>query len=150
MQFPKTFKRYIGAGLAPLLGSDVDPTTLSAPAQKAYMGNANVLTSRMTNINGFPAQRILVGVNYEGAGAPAPIPLSVFLWDDTTERWYKIFHAVAPTIPVNHVLFVDTCSLLDFMTTSAMEVALVASAPAGAPDGTYTFVAGCDVSSPGI
>lgn len=159
MRFPKKFVRYIGAGLSPLLGSDVDPTTLTPAQQKAYLGNDNVLVSRPQNTAGFPMQRVVVGWSYTGAGAPATAPVSVFIWDDLSLRWYKVYHASTVSIPANNVSFLDVCSLLDFpvsapgeglQPTGALEYAIVVTAPVAAPDGTYTIIAGCDVSNPGV
>jgi len=159
MRFPNKFVRYIGAGLSPLLGSDVDPTTLSPYVQKQYLGNDNVLVSRTLNVGGFPMQRVAIGWSYSGAGAPAVAPVTVFIWDDNSERWYKVYHASVVSIPVNNITFLDVCTLLDFphttpgagmLPTGALEYAILVGAPVAAPDGMYTIIAGCDVSNPGV
>jgi len=158
MRFPKKIVRYLGAGLSPLLGSDADPTTLTPAQQAAYKGKDNVLTARGNNINGFPVQRVAAGYVFDGVGAPGNMPVSVFVFDDNTGRWFKIANA-ALAIPLNTIVFLDVCTLLDFpntregegmQSTGALEIAIVPQAPAGAPDGTYSIVLGCDVSNPGV
>jgi hypothetical protein len=140
------------------LGADADPTTLSHAEQAAYRGFTNVITSRQANTIGFPVQRVAVGVHYEGAGVPSAVPVAIFLWDDSTQVWYRVQHASAVTVNINSITFVDTPSLLDFPSVQgqglrpvgALELAIVASVPTTHPDGTYTIIAGCDVSNPGV
>lgn len=161
MYFPHSFDRYIGAAPsgAILLGADVDPTTLTPTLQAAYKSRSNVLTSRTCNTNGFPVQRIAVGVRYVGAGTPSAVPIDTYIWDDSLQCWFKVQVTTGITIGINCITFVDVPSLLDFPVTQtgmglkpvgALEMALVASQPTTHPDGLYQIVAGCDVSNPGI
>ena len=160
MFFPNKFVRYVGTppagGIA--LGADVDPTTLTAAQQLTYKTLTNVLTSRLANTIGFPVQRVAVGCTYTGTGAPSAIPIVSHVWDDNTQRWFTLQQAAAISVAVNSITFVDVPSLLDFPTTDgnglravgALELAIVAAVPTTHPDGTYTFVTGCDVSNPGV
>jgi hypothetical protein len=159
MRFPKKFERYVGEGPAKQLGDDVDPTTLTPAEQQDYRALDNVLTARANNINGFPVQRIAVGCAFEGTGTPDPIPLSIFIFDDLSARWYKMHHETGPSITPGEMIFVDCVSLLDFPNTSqaggmqsvgGTEVAIVPGELVDPPEGTYTFIIGADVSNPGI
>ena len=160
MYFPNKFVRYVGAapagGIA--LGADADPTTLSVALQSAYKTLTNVLTIRLANTIGFPVQRIAVGCTYVGAGTPSAVPIVSYVWDDNTQRWFILQQAAAIAVAINSITFVDVPSLLDFPTTDgiglravgALELAIVAAVPTTHPDGTYTFVTGCDVSNSGV
>lgn len=161
MNFPMVFCRFVGGappgGVA--LGSDVAPTTLSLPLQADYKRASNVFTARAHNTSGFPVQRVAIGIAYDGAGVPTSVPISSYIWDDKTARWYKIQTVSAVTIDINSISWVDVPALLDFPNVSAngglapvgaLEIAIVAGLPATHPDGCYTFVVGADVSNPGV
>jgi hypothetical protein len=155
MKYPKRFDRDLGATATnPLLGSDVLPTTLSPAAQRGLLGASNMHAATPANINGYPVQRVSVGYFYTGAGVAPDIAATVWIWDGNTERWFKTgsgtlknatvqwFDAPALCNPPQGVMTGQATG-----TSGSIDVLVVPEKPGGAPDGTYTFIVGADVSN---
>jgi hypothetical protein len=158
MRFPHSFKRYVGK--APEggkeLGTDKAPTSETARVPTPD----NVFESRVANIHGYPVQRLAVG--YSGPKGAPELVVAVFVYDDTSERWYQ--SGIAQQIAEGTLSYFDVPLLLDNARTGggeglksqgALEAMIVVEPNGGshklkAPEGTYIFIAGADVSNPGI
>ena len=141
MRFPTKFTR-----TETTLGSDSGP-----PTTKPGIAD-NIGIYRFKNIDGFPAQRIVVGY-----GAPAGAPTlnaTLWMWDDTSEAWYKVNSAPQGMVP-DALCYFDTPTLPDFTDVNhippgPLVVALVVDTDPAIVSGTYTFIMGVDISNPGV
>ena len=159
MQFPKTFRRYVGEVPAggKELGKDEPPT--EAPGQLD-----NALEVRFSNTNGWPVQRLAVA--YAGpAGAPS-LEAAVLVYEDELKRWFVLDTG---KLKPGAVTFFDAVALLDCPNASrsprspgSLELALVvglrrAHEMVDVPHtfvetpgaGEYVFALGADISNPG-
>ena len=165
MRFPTVFHRRRGecpegTTKHPELGSDKVPSG----APKGLKSKNGFHTSRLTNINGFPAQRIAVaflGPKQEGSDARVPLalPAALYLHEDTTDAWLRI--PGVDLLKEGTVVYFDAPCLIDSgrgrseddsHNPGTLDVLLVVDAPeneANLPDGEYTFLMGTDVSNPG-
>lgn len=114
MRFPKVFYRY--KGTAPTggitLGTDAAPTTTPP------VGQDNIFTHRTHNVNGWPCHRIAMVCSYVGAGtAPTTLPVTMYLWEDSTQAWHKI--AAVKNLTLGQIAFFDTIGALDMSGISA-------------------------------
>jgi hypothetical protein len=144
MQFPKTFKRYIGdsKGVDVALGADKFPT--DRPTQE----QSNQIQFRPYNINGYPVQRVVIG--YLGPEGPAPIA-TVYMHEDSTGAWFQTDDT--KQLRMNRFQYFDLPVLADNANAShkslgSIELCIVVDKPKNAAEGIYTFVVGGDVSSP--
>jgi hypothetical protein len=143
MRFPLAFYRYVG-GAGKQLGSDEVP--LTHPQTNAD----NQLALRLSNTNGYPIQRIVVGCQAP-EGSPL-IPVKVFVHDDNTERWYSVEPSCRLAEP-GALTYFDLPTLADnpnvgSRDVGAIELCVIAGLPDDASEGRYTFVVGGDVSCP--
>lgn len=126
-----------------------------------------IYETRLTNINGFPAQRVVVGYMPPAAGVAIDLQATMYMQDDLTGFWYAV--AAAPvsdpdasevvTLPAGGMAYFDTPCMPDnpntnggAATAGSLRVILIVSIPLGgtANDGTHTFAIGTDVSNPGL
>ena len=162
MRFPHRFQRFLGAGTDPAkqLGqaTDLDPNAAGAGSVPLRPSDAVdlVLISRFVNASGWPMQRVAIGYSYAGAGpAPALTNCALWIWDFRTERWYRM--PVTFTLTVNQIAVSDVVALMEgaprsaaeqlIPTAGTLEAWLAVPNPGGAPDGTYTFITGPDLST---
>ncbi|MCW5832342.1 MAG: hypothetical protein KIS78_07890 [Labilithrix sp.] len=145
MRFPVMFvRRKGGSGSTPLLGVDAKPI---ASTPKGTGPGDNVLSHKLAR----PMNRVAVGYRYEGAGSAVALPVSIWCWDDASEKW---FEADAGTLQDGALTYLKCPALADPPPTSAnlgqpqhgVDV-LVIVEDDGAPDGTYRFVAGPDTAN---
>lgn len=85
MRFPVYFKRQKGAGPNPAIGSDAVPVVTT---EHGNTSKDNVLQLRISGL-AVAVARIAVGFWYEGAGAAAVLPVTVWVWDSNSSKWYK-------------------------------------------------------------
>lgn len=149
MRFPVYFKRRKGSGSDPLLGSDTKPTVASKKldyTSPAGPGD-NILSHKLQR----PMNRVAVGWWYEGGGAaPANLPVTIYVWDETSEKWYE---AATGTLEDGTITYLKCVALADPPQTTAnlgqpqhgVDVLIVVEDNTGA-DGTYHFVAGPDTA----
>lgn len=156
MRFPVLFKREKGsASTDPALGSDAVPTN-AEPTMK----NDNVVFCRVRDTNGWPCHRIAFAWHTTGS-TPVALNFDAYLWEDASNRWFKINDAAVSAKP-DQLYFFDTATILEQPVSSAglgsptspatsggMEVMLVATDPGAAVDGVYTIVAGPDMTPVG-
>jgi hypothetical protein len=149
MRFPVYFKRIKGAGTLPLLGSDTKPTVASkkldyTPPTKP---GDNILSHKLQR----PMNRVAIGWWYEGGGAaPASLPVTIYVWDETSEKWYT---ASTGTLTNGVITYLKCVSLADPPQIAAnlgqpqhgVDVLVIVEDNAGA-DGTYHFVVGPDTA----
>lgn len=144
MRFPRKFLRYVGAeieGASPL-GSDSVPT--GSPSNPTD----NQVELRLSNVNGYPVQRVVVGLV---APAPCSAIAHMYVGEDTSETWFE--SDLAKVLYSGTFAYFDAPVLADnsnvhHRDTGSLEVCLVVEKPDDAPDGSYTFVIGGDVSCP--
>lgn len=84
MRFPCYFRRSKGAGPYPALGSDTKPTA-ATPARRQVGAEINILSHKLVR----PVKRIAVGYWYEGAGPAVTLPCTVYVFDDSSQKWYQ-------------------------------------------------------------
>jgi hypothetical protein len=143
MRFPVYFKRRLGAGTLALLGSDTKPT-FATPPKKA---GDNVLSHKLQR----PMRRVAIGYWYEGAGVVPNLPVSIWAWDDTSEKFYQ---ADSGILTNGEITYLTCLSLADPPTTTVnldfpqhgIDLLIVVE-NAGGGDGTYHFVAGPDTAN---
>lgn len=148
MRFPVYFKRRKGAGTDPLLGSDTKPTVTSTRlAYAAPNTSDNVLSHKLQR----PMNRVVIGWWYEGGGAaPANLPVTIYVWDDTSSKWYQ---AATGTVTNGVLTYLKCAALCDPPQTAAnlgqpqhgVDVLVIVEDNTGA-DGTYHFVVGPDMA----
>lgn len=144
MRFPVYFKRRKGgSGSVPLLGSDTKPTV----ASKKSSYTDNILSHKLQR----PMNRVAIGWWYEGGGtAPASLPVTIYVYDETSEKWYQ---AASGTLADGMISYLKCVSLADPPQIAAnlgqpqhgVDVLIVVEDNSGA-DGTYHFVAGPDTA----
>lgn len=151
MKFPTKFVRYVGTAPAggKTLGSDSLPSGKASPVT-----NDNLLSSRFSNINGWPVQRI--AVTYDGPESAPDVTATMYFYEDATEQWYQIGAADVSMSP-GTVTFFDVIALLDQPNTIAnldqamagsISQILICNLPSGSPpDGAYTFAMAPDLTS---
>lgn len=149
MRFPVYFKRIKGAGTLPLLGSDTKPTVTSTKADyypPTKLGD-NILSHKLQR----PMNRVAVGWWYEGMGtAPASLPVTIYVWDETSEKWYE---AATGTLEDGVITYLKCVSLADPPQIAAnlgqpqhgVDVLVIVEDNTG-DDGTYHFVVGPDTA----
>lgn len=161
MRFPLSFQRQKGvAGSAiPAIGSDAAPT--STAVLQGTPPNAqqdNLLDCKLSDINGWPVQRIVVAWSCTGAN-PVALNGDLYFWEELTARWYKINDAALSLKP-NQLFVFDTFAIATPVINTAglptgkaqaggMQVQLVVADPGAAVNGTYTFVLGPDTTTVG-
>jgi hypothetical protein len=163
MHMHKKFSRWKGAG-GTALGSDVVPGApvygVSAPVMVGGDELDNVLAHRFLDVNGWPAHRIAVAMNYKGIGTPVALPAQLYVYDSLTQRWFAL--GPVTNLEDGKISFFDTlgisqraksadaASLAD-MTAGGELVMLVVNDtnPAAAPAGEYEFAMAADLTTIG-
>lgn len=165
MRMHKKFSRWkTGAPGTVALGSDAIPGApvyaTSAPVMVSGDEADNVLTHRFLDVNGWPAHRIAVAMNFKGIGTPVALPAQLYVYDSLTQRWYAL--GPVTNLEDGKIAFFDTlgitqraksadvASLAD-MTPGGEAVMLVVTdtTPAAAPAGEYEFAMGADLTTIG-
>jgi len=156
MRFPTVFRRRVGdapegAPDLPALGSDKPPS--GKPVAKAD----NFHTSRLVNFNGFPSQRVVVGLMGPEEALGRTVPLTMWLHEDAVDGWLRLPGDMK--IEVGGIAYFDSPCLIDHgrgrsdddsHNPGTLDVVLVPGELSGQPiDGDYAFVIGTDVSNPG-
>ncbi len=151
MRFPTLFKR-----TDTTIGTDTVPV---GPPNPSSMDN--LLTSKFSNINGWPCSRIVVACT-----APATASVmnsSLYFWEDGLQAWFALNSAAVALTPTTSaatgfLAYFDIVSLLDLPNTQvnltapgsgSISVALVVSAPTTKPVGNYTFAMAPDLTVKG-
>lgn len=142
MRFPTYFKRGLNASPLPNVGSDTAPTFSSG----ALKNVDNVLSHKLSR----PMKRIAVGYWYEGIGVAVTLPVTIFVFDEKSQKWYQ---ASTGTLTNGQLTYLRVSSLADPPQTQAnlavpqhgVDVLVIVANNSG-PDGTYHFVAGPDSS----
>ncbi len=143
MRFPVYFKRRIGgSGSIPTVGSDTAPTF----ATTALKNLDNILSHRLQR----PMKRVSIGYWYEGVGSIVTLPVSIYLFDESSAKWYL---ASTGTLTNGQMTYLRCASLADPPQVQAnlgqpghgIDVMIVVSNNSGG-DGTYHFIAGPDTS----
>jgi hypothetical protein len=153
MRFPTTFRRRVGATPDELkeLGKDEPPT--GGRPEKAD----NFHESRLVNANGFPSQRVVVGLVGPKEAAGRRVPVEAWLHVDDV-GWLRV--PGDEDVAVGGLAYFDTPCLIDHGRSrsdndghnpGALEVVVVPRPPKkpALPPGIYAFVLGTDVSNPG-
>lgn len=149
MRFPVHFQRRKGAGTPPLLGSDTKPTVASTKFDytNAPAPNDNILSHKLQR----PMNRVAIGWWYEGGGsAPASLPVTIYVYDDTSGKWYE---ASTGTLADGKITYLKCVALADPPQIAAnlgqpqhgVDVLVIVEDNTGA-DGTYHFVVGPDTA----
>lgn len=144
MRFPVYFKRRKGATPADLavIGSDTAPDiTIGSLKNKD-----NVLSHKQPH----PVHRIAVGYWYEGAGSIVTLPVELWVFDETSGKWYQ---ASTGTLTNGKLTYLRLSVLANPPQTSAnmdtpsngFDAMLIVSDNASG-DGTLHFVAGPDTA----
>lgn len=145
MRFVNKFSRFKG-GPTPALGSDTVPTTGPTPGP-----NANLMSSRFSNINGWPCHR--VAVTYKGPVGAIPLPATLWFWEELTQHWYQI--GASTNLTPDAVTFFDIVGLLEGSqaspdvnpTSGSISALLIVTDPGGAPAGEFVFAMGADLTT---
>lgn len=139
MRFGKKFVRRVGGTTSdPVLGSDSPPAGIPASGD-------NQFDWKVSNVHGFPIQRLVVG--YAGPGGAAALVATLYVWDDLSLNWFK---SEAVTVQPGALTWFDCPTLGDSSngtSAGAINVALVVAAAGGDPAGLYTFSLGADLSA---
>lgn len=157
MRFQRAFTRTVnGTGTA--LGAD------SAPSGKPNeLTGDNQFSSSLSDVNGWPIQRVCVA--YKGPAAAKALPATLYVYDDTTDSWYAM--GAAKTMQPGRLTWFDQPSLgrLASMANQGstqpigpggvnvphnpgcLNLCLVVAGTGADPDGSYTFAVGMDISN---
>ena len=145
MRFQASFSRTVLGGGVTTLGTDSAPT--SAPSKLSD----NQISGTLNNINGFPIQRFAMAVS--APNGSAAVPITVYMYEEETAAWYS---CGAKSVTPGTIAYFDQPTLgqcgkqggyNQSYSPGALDLCIVASAPVGAPDGTYRFAMGFDLSS---
>lgn len=147
MRFPVYFKRQKGAGANPAIGTDTAPTVTDGHGSSS---KDNVLAARVSGRE-ISIARLAVGFWYEGAGAATVLPVTVWVWDTNSEKWYK---ASSGSLTNGEITYLKLPVLADPPQTSANMgtpnaggfEAMIVVADNAIGDGVLHFVAGPDTS----
>lgn len=174
MRFGSMFTRVVDSGNSAntTLGNDAanfDPTKSHTDIISGFPALKDCLyESRLTNINGFPVQRLVVGYMPPVlTGAPPDLQATMWLQDTLSGFWFMVQAApvsdpdtsAVVVLPVASLAYFDTPAMPDTPNTNrgtgsagSVRVFLLVSVPGGstAADGVHTFVIGTDVSNPGL
>jgi hypothetical protein len=143
MRFQIKFTRTVGEGGT--LGTD------EPPSHAPRADRDNLLELRPANINGFPVQRVVIGLD---APKGACIPVAVYVHDDLSNRWFNTQPEHDVVVRAGRLAYVETPTVAHLNARSsdgAISLCIVPRLPndvAQAPAGEYTFVVGGDVSNP--
>ena len=155
MRFPLMFQRQVGgASSDPALGSDTVPTHVSGPTEQKLLAGKNVLQTRLQNIVGWPVQRVAIGYAYAGVGVAPNLSCDAYVWEDESERWYKVTDTPV-TLKPYQLTFIDSPIMIDTpragssgaSSPGALEVLFIVSNGGAPVNGVYTIVAGGDASN---
>lgn len=142
MRFPVYFKRRVGAGTDPVLGTDATPVVSTPPMQ----GKDNILSHRLQR----PLKRIAIGYWYEGVGVAVTLPVAIWTLDENSGKWFK---AAAGTLTNGEMTYLRNPSLADPPQVQANlavpghgATVMIVIADNTGPTGTYHFVVGPDSS----
>ena len=150
MRFPVHFTRTVTGGGA-LLPAQSAPT---AAPNTATM--PNLLTALQATKNGWPVQRIAVTYKYTGGGGAVNLSADLYMYEDTTQAWYKMNSAGVITLKPGCVTYVDAITLCESAQTNndvfgngsstpgGLECVVVVIDPGGLANGTYDFCIGPD------
>lgn len=107
MRFTKKFSRRVGAdGSEPVLGSDEVPKTQPSTRDAEY-------SQVFMNIQGWPAHRLAVACKFEGEGSAPPVEADLYVWEDTTEAWYRIPQPAKVLLTPGEISFFDVVGLVN-------------------------------------
>lgn len=144
MRLPTYFKRRKGASPASLaaIGSDSAPTF----ATDGKIQGDNVLSHKFTR----PFDRIAIGYWYEGGGSAVTLPVTIYVFDESSSRWYE---AATGTLTNGKLTFLRCPCPCDPPPTQAnmskpshgVDV-LIVVADNTSPDGILHFAAGPDAA----
>ncbi len=144
MRFPVYFKRRKGATPADLaaIGSDTAPTVSTGSMKNLD----NILSHKLSH----PVHRVAVGYWYEGVGAIVTLPVELWVFDETSGKWYQ---ASTGTLTNGKVTYLRMAALATPPQTSAnismpahgFDAMLIVSDNSSG-DGTLHFVAGPDAA----
>lgn len=147
MRFPAKFSRFKGGGGTPALGSDTVPT--------GNVNQDNILYSKFTSINGWPASR--VAVVYKAPSGSLALNADMYFFEENIGMWFKITASPVALTP-GRVTFFDVVALMDLPNTlkgnddpapSSGSIAqmLIVSDPGAAPNGEHIFAMGPDLTT---
>lgn len=150
MRFPHLFRRYVPSpDGAPSeltqLGADTPPTG-------EHRGNVDNQTSlRLSNVNGYPVQRLVVGYVAPSEDAP-PVRAWVLVHEDNSGAWFRT-ELTSRELHPGVLTYFDLPTLADNSNVGSREVGAIdlcvlVMPDEDAPPGVHTFVVGGDVSCP--
>jgi len=146
MQFPCSFTRYKGGG-GTALGSDTIPSIPPLSSQD------NILFSRITDTNGWPAQRI--AVTYLPPSGSYSLTGALYFWEYHT-GWIQI--GASTPIAAGVATFFDVVSQLPATVApngnvlsggGSLALCLVVTDPGAAPSGAHVFAVAADLTAEG-
>ncbi len=166
MKFPIKFTRIKPSTTGFItLGSDALPVDSDGnPRPGNMLTDDNYISSRPSNINGWPLMRLAVACKYTGAGSPGStnLPATVFFFESNLQCWVALassnshiiessistttgpalqFYDVVPLIDLPHV----TANLDSIDSGTVGQLLLVSDN--SAPNGQYDFIMGYDITS---
>jgi hypothetical protein len=162
MKFPLMFTRVKPpAATFKTLGDDALLVDANSLPRRAATTDDNTLALRIVSINGWPLQRVVLYGLYTGVGMPIALPTTLYVFEENLGVWLEVpgsassitpGTATAPGLPT----FYDPMALIDFphvqadldaVAPGAATFLVIVSDPGGAPDGTYQFILGGELSS---
>lgn len=160
MRFPKKFTRTKGSGTV-LLGSD------SLPSNKGGFGSLdNLYQPKSIGRTGAVLERIVVHSLYTGSSTvPVGLPIAAFVFDDQLGFWIACPGSATTLVPSTSAssppaatapVYFDALTLIDRPDTldnlsvpdsgAGAYLIIVGDPGSGAPNGTYDFVIGGEIS----
>lgn len=127
------FTRGVNVAGVPVLGSDVDPRTISGAEALEYVALDNALTLHFER-DAVPSG-VEVAFTYRGGGSPATIVVTVLVWSASLAEWRAGPGTIELSIAVGELVSVP----VPIGSPRGVTVALLVTAPLGVtlPDGRY-------------
>lgn len=139
MRFPHKFTR----------ANSKDWKSELAPKSEADKGRDSVFACRLHNTNGYPIQRLAVGMQSEKESSAE---VQVWFWEDNSESWFLIGK---DRIETSRLAYFDLPTLADGHRGTASPanpgcLEVFVQVWQMESFGEHTFVVGADVSNPGL
>jgi|SRR5580693_340348 hypothetical protein len=163
MHFGTVFQRQtsaFGADSIPTFGDEGTVDQLQSDLPKGQPFPDCVHNTRLVNINGYPAQRLVMGCFGPTSEATADLQADFYMLEELSGYWFKL-DASSVALTLGQLVYVDHPTMGDFNQGKVngklaaskgqpvMEVYVVVTIASGSPTaGVYTFTVGTDFSNP--
>lgn len=146
MRFPLVFKRRKGgSGPVPVLGADPDPLASTFPPGAVNVGN--MFQTRMEGMTSSDMSSVIVG--YKGPAGAIALNVSVYAWEEGTEKWFLCSSGTVPPdgfsyFKIPNLLAAAPLALRDSNVVGTTQYFIRVTDPGAAPAGEHVIYVGGD------